>query len=295
MIKLFFDTDSELTLDLAKEVGIENNAIRFPYSIDGEMYYADLGQTYDPNWFFGKIKDGATPTTSALNGEEFKTYFEPEFEKGNEVLYVSFGTNFSATFGMMDKAIEELKVKYPKLKFTRYDTKAISLGTGILVLEAAKYLNEGKTTSQIIKLLDQLSPYLNMEFVADNLMYLKRGGRLTSGKAIMGTILQMKPIIKLTDAGKLESFQTVQGKTKAVRMIVDNAISNADASYGASLFILHADVKDEATRYKEMIKAARPDLKVTMLDVGPVIGSHCGLGTIGLCYLSKVARPEGKY
>ena len=72
MIKLFFDTDSEINLELAKEVGIENNAIRFPYTLDDEVYYADLGQTYDPNWFFSKLRSGSLPTTSALNGEEFK-------------------------------------------------------------------------------------------------------------------------------------------------------------------------------------------------------------------------------
>jgi DegV family protein with EDD domain len=295
MIKLFFDTDSEINLELAKEVGIENNAIRFPYTLDDEVYYADLGQTYDPNWFFSKLRSGSLPTTSALNGEEFKDYFEPEFKKGNEILYVSFGTNFSATFNMMDQAITELKVKYPNLKFTRYDTKAISLGTGILVLQAAKLLNKGKTTQQIVKKLDEIAPFVNMEFVVDDLMYLKKGGRLTAGKAIMGTILQMKPIIKLTEAGKLEPFKSVQGKTKAVRTIVDDAILNADENADSPLFILHGDCLEEVRRYTAMIKEKRPDLNVIQLDIGPVIGTHCGPSTIGLAYIGRTKKPQGKY
>ncbi|HQC54219.1 MAG TPA: DegV family protein [Clostridia bacterium] len=295
MIKLFFDTDSELTFELAKKVGIENNVIRFPYTLDGEIYYADLGQTYDPSWFFGKVRAGSIPTTSALNGEEFKEYFEPEFKNGNEVLYVSFGTNFSATFSMMDQAINELKIKYPNLKFTRYDTKAISLGTGILVLQAAKLLNKGKTTQQIIKKLDEIAPFVHMEFVVDDLLFLKRGGRLTTGKAIMGTILQLKPIIKLTEAGKLEPFQSVQGKAKARQIIVDNAIQNADGNADSPVFILHGDCLEEVSRYTSLIKNKRPDLDVVQLDIGPVIGTHCGPGTIGLCYVAKNKKPQGKY
>lgn len=291
MISFFYDTDSELNLALAKEYGIENNAIRFPYSICNETFYADLGQTFDKTWFYGKINEGNVPTTSALNSEEFREYFEPEFEKGNEVFYVSFGTKFSAAFSMMDQAIEDLKKKYPKLKFTRYDTKAISMGTGLLVITAAKALSEGKSVNEVCKILDKLTPFINISLVVDDLSFLKRGGRLSAGKAFLGGILQLKPVIKLTKAGTLEPFQSISGKNKALKTIVQDAIENAKINSELPVIIMNANSLDDALHIETMIKHSRPDVKIIQMDVGPVIGTHCGPGSIGLCFLGN-ERPE---
>jgi DegV family protein with EDD domain len=291
MISFFYDTDSEINLEIAKEYGIENNAIRFPYSICGETFYADLGQTFDKKWFYSKINEGNVPTTSALNSEEFREYFEPEFEKGNEVFYVSFGTKFSAAFSMMDKTIEELKKKYPKLKFTRYDTKAISMGTGLLVISAAKALSEGKTVPEVIKLLDQLTPFINASLVVDDLSFLKRGGRLSAGKAFLGGILQLKPVIKLTKAGTLEPFQSISGKNKALKTVTQEAIENAKVNSELPFIIMNANCPEDALHIETVIRQSRPDLKIIQVDVGPVIGTHCGPGSIGLCFLGN-ERPE---
>lgn len=291
MISFFYDTDSELSFEIAQKYGIENNAIRFPYTLCGENFYADLGQTFDSNWFYGKINEGHVPTTSALNIEEFKEYFEPEFAKGNEVFYVSFGTKFSAAFEMMDRAIEELRQKFPNLKFTRYDTKAISMATGLLVIEAAKALNNGKSTQEIVKLLDELTPKINISIVVDDLNFLKRGGRLSAGKAFIGGILQLKPIIKLTKAGSLEPFQSISGRNKALKIITQELIENIQKESHIPLVIMNANCTEDAKHVGEIIAQARPDIEILQMNVGPVIGTHCGPSAIGFCYLGN-ERPE---
>jgi DegV family protein with EDD domain len=294
MISFFYDTDSEVDLALATKYGIENNAIRFPYSICGETYYADLGQTFDQTWFYNKINEGFVPTTSALNGEEFKEYFEPEFAKGNEVYYVSFGTKFSAAFSMMDKAIEELKVKYPDLKFTRYDTKAISMATGLLVVAAAKALSQGKTTKEVSKILDELSPKINISLIVDDLNFLKRSGRLSAGKAFMGGILQLKPIIKLTNLGTLEPFQSISGRNKALKLMTQEIIESVKTKSELPLIIMNANCKDEALHISSIIANARPDIEILNMNVGPVIGTHCGPSSIGFCYLGNERPASNK-
>ena len=205
MIHFFYDADSEMSLETAVKYGIDNRDyfIKMPYSISGENYYCDLLTTEVSSEFFKKVRAGEMPSTSALNSEEYKRIFEPAFSEGGEILYVSFSSAMSATFDHLEVALKELKRKYPDVMFTRYDSKAISMGAGLAVLAAAKCLQSGKSVAETVRHLDELVPRINITIVADDLNYLKRGGRLTAVKALLGTVLQIQPIIKLTTAGTL--------------------------------------------------------------------------------------------
>lgn len=288
MSVLFIDTDSELPYSKCKEAGI-TNIIKMPYSISGEQYYDDLGQSdYVAKDFFNKIREGNMPTTSGLNAEEYKEYFEPYFAKNEDILYVSFSTEMSSTFNYLDIAIKELTQKYPKAKFRRFDTRCISLLTGLPCYFAGKMHSQGKSNDEIIGFLEEMCPKMKTMFSPDDLHHLKRGGRLSGVRAALGTLLQVKPIIKMKD-GKLYSASKVNGRKKALNYIADETIANVRETDKYPIIIMDADCKEEAKFISERISAALPDAEIWSVDVGPVTGSHCGPGTIATVF---VGEPE---
>ena len=293
MIHFFYDADSEMSLETAVKYGIDNRDyfIKMPYSIAGENYYCDLLTTEVSSDFFKKVRAGEMPSTSALNSEEYKRIFEPAFSEGGEILYVSFSSAMSATFDHLEVALKELKRKYPDVMFTRYDSKAISMGAGLAVLAAAKCLQSGKSVAETVRHLDELVPRINITIVADDLNYLKRGGRLTAVKALLGTVLQIKPIIKLTTAGTLIPTMNVSGRNKALMTIVNEIAARASEADDLPIFIMHGDCLAEGERVRDKLQSMLPKAKIVLQEVGPVIGSHCGPGTIGICFIDG-ARPE---
>ena len=275
MIHFFYDADSEMNLVKAREYGIDNEKyfIKMPYSICGENHPCELITPELSKDFFDKVRAGNMPSTSALNSEEYKEIFEPAFKEGGEILYVSFSSAMSATFDHLEVALKDLKSRYPDVKFTRYDTKAISMGTGIAVIAAAKYIQSGKSVAETVAMLDELVPHINITIVADDLNYLKRGGRLTAVKALFGTT------------------SSVAGRNKALMTVVSEIANGAQRLDEYPVVIMNADCRAEAERVADRIKAQLPSADVWICDVGPVIGTHCGPGTIGICYVGA-ERPE---
>ena len=284
MTAFFCDTNCELNYKTAAELGIRN-VIRMPYTICDKEYFYDLGEHYDAKWFFNLVREGNVPITSALNAEDYKTYFEPYYQKGEDIFYVSFSSEMSGTFNYMEMAIKELSQKYPGVKFTRYDTRAISMAAGIQVAAAAKLFNEGKSVEEIVAFLDNLSSRVNAFVVVDDLNHLKRGGRITAVKAAIGSVLQLKPVIKLTQQGKLSPVATVRGRNQALKSIVDETIATATDLDKYPIVILNGDCKEEAVRVADRIRAALPGAEILHYDIGPVIGTHCGPGTIAICFV----------
>lgn len=284
MAVLFCDTNCELMFDKAKELGL-TNIIRMPYTICGEEYYYDLGENYDPKKFFDLVRAGNMPITSGLNAENYKDYFRPFFEKNEEILYVSFSSQLSGTFAYMDTAVKELQAEFPEAKFTRFDTKGISMCAGLAVYAAAKLFNEGKSVAEITEFLDEFIYRCNAIFTPDDLQHLKRGGRLSSVQAFFGTLLQVKPIIRVTAEGKLAATQKVNGRLKALHFVADDTIAHYDRESGYPIVILEADCAADADKVIERIKAAHPNAEIWRQSVGPVIGTHCGPGTLGICYV----------
>ena len=283
MSVVFIDTNCELNYKKAKELGL--NVIRMPYTICDQEYFFDLGEHYDPHKFFTLEREGNMPITSGLNAENYKEYFEPFFAKNEDILYISFSSKLSGTFAYMETAIAELKEKYPKAKFQRFDTKSISMGAGIAVYFAGKLYKEGKSNEEIVAFLEKFILRTNTIFSPSDLFYLKRGGRLSAAAATVGTMLQLKPIIRVDDEGKLFSAAKVQGRNKAISYIADDVIKNAREIDKYPIILLDADCKADSEKLQKKIREALPDAEIWVYDIGPVIGTHCGFDTIGACYI----------
>lgn len=284
MSVVFIDTNCELNYKTAYKLGL-TNVIRMPYTICNQEYFYDLGESYDAHKFFTLEREGNMPITSGLNAENYKEYFEPFFAKGEDILYISFSSKLSGTFAYLDTAIAELTAKYPKAKFRRFDTKSISLGAGIAVYYAGLLYKEGKTNDEIIAELTTFITRTNAIFSPNDLQYLKRGGRISSAAANLATMLQIKPIIRVDDEGKLVNTTKVQGRKKAINYIAEDVIKNARDLDKFPIIVLDADCKGDSEILQKKIKEGLPEANIWAYDIGPVIGTHCGYDTIAACYV----------
>lgn len=283
MSVMFCDSNCELWFDKAEELGLK--VISMPYTLKGEEYYYDLGKNTNFKAFYQAVREKNMPKTSALNEANYIEYFEPYFQKGEDILYISFSSQLSATFSFMQSAVQTLKEKYPKATFTWFDTKSISMGAGLQVYKGAKYLREGHTIPETVAFLESFRDKVSTIFMASDLNHLKRGGRLTSAAAFVGTLLSIKPIIMVNAEGKLVVKSKELGAKKAFATMVQEVIHKADISY--PVVILNADDEEHASQVSQMITEKLPEIKIWQQPVGPVIGTHCGPDTIGIVYVKK--------
>ncbi|MDR2046672.1 MAG: DegV family protein [Clostridiales bacterium] len=284
MAVMFCDTNCELWFDKAKALDLK--VIRMPYTIDGKEYFYDLGENTDFKKFYADVRSGKLPSTSALNEENYREYFEPYFKKGEDILYVSFSDQMSATFTFMDKAVDALRIDYPGVRFVRFDTKGVSMTAGIQVYLAKKYFDSGKTIDETVEYLKGLTGHIAAEFVVDDLKHLKRGGRISGFQTVIGTLLSFKPIVKINDEGKIVNTTKVNGRVKAISYLVEQIKTRGLDADKYPVVIAHADCEDDAERLAERVRAAleKPDLDIWIQPVGPVIGTHCGQGTLALIF-----------
>lgn len=284
MSVIICDSDSELWYERADEVGVQ--VIKMPYIVDGEEFLYNLGRDEDSKEFFDKMRKGSRVSTAALNSENYREIFEPLFEAGEEILYIAFSSKMSGTFNYLDVTIKELQEKYPNAKYTRFDTLNISWGTGIQVYLAAKYFNEGHTIDETVKYLEKMRDRVGVCFSVDNLEYLKRGGRISPVAAAFGNLLQLKPVLKVSD-GSLCVASKEKGKKKAINYMLNTLFEN-ELDENAPIVVLHADIEEEGKFMVEKIKEKYGDKKeIFFYSVGPIVGAHCGPGTVGVIYVKK--------
>ena len=284
MSKLFFDTDCELWYTMLPEMDCE--LFKMPYTINGKEYFYDMGEHTDFDAFYKAVRAGAMPITSALNAQIYTEILEPYFAKGEDMLYISFSSKMSGTFNHLDVALKSLREKYPAARFRRFDTKQISWGGGIQAYYAAKYFKEGHTLDEVYEFLEKNINSFTEYFAVDDLGHLKRGGRISAAAAAFGTLFSVKPILFVNNNGELQVSAKVNGSNKAISTLAEKV-----DMYGAELdkypiYVLDADNKEAGDKLAAKILAAHPEAKIERYPIGPVIGTHCGPGTIGVIFRS---------
>ncbi len=280
---LLIDADGELWYTRQEELGVE--CISMPYTYNNEEYYYDLGKNTDLKKFYQAIRDGAVPKTMALNPQEYYEIIEKHYAVGNDVLYVSFSHAMSGTFNHLDTALGMLAEKYPERKCTIFDTNSISLGAGIQMEYAAELKNKGASDEEILAFLNDFTNRVAIYFMVDDLNHLKRGGRLSAFSAFAGTLLSLKPILTVDGDGKLSVLEKIVGKKKAIRSIADKVVQTLTGTE-YTVYVLDADCEADGDMLADLIKQGRPDAKIVRQTVGPVIGAHCGPGTIGAIFVA---------
>lgn len=283
MYQLFCDSNCELWHTEAKALGLR--VIRMPYVLDGEEFYYDLGENTDFKHFYDRMRAGAVPTTSAINEQNYIDYFEPVLREGQDIYYITFSHKLSATFESMDRAVAALKEKYPDREIRTFDTKSISLGAGFQVRLAAEKYNAGATMDELDAFLEEVRDHTVVYFVVDDLVYLKRGGRISALTAAFGKMLGIKPMISVMPDGSLQSVGKVKGSKRVfaefVRIMREHKCNVKDYR----IEVLQADCPETGDAFVQTLRQEfGEDIKVDYQVVGPVIAAHCGPGTLGLIF-----------
>ena len=284
------DSDSDLPFSYVDELDL--SMVYMPYIINGKEYMDDLGRAGGQKEYFDNMRAGAAPSTSLLPMGAYLDIFEPILAEGKDILFIAFSSQLSGTMNNARSAAEELLEKYPERKILIVDTLSISAPQSILVLKAHELYRQGKPMEEVAQWVEENKLRAQAWFTVDDLKYLRRGGRISAVAAVAGTLLDLKPIITENCEGRLVSADKVRGRKSALRLLADKAAENIDDPANAMPVIMHADAPEDAMRLEKLLRERVPELtEIQTWYVGPVIGAHCGPGTVAVCYFSK-KRPQ---
>lgn len=287
MLVLFTDTDTDITLKQAKEYGY--HLISMPYSIESsEVYPYEDFEEFDAHSFYDTLRDGVLPKTSGISIENYRKYFEPHFENGDDILYVHFSRAMTATFNAMDIAVKELLEKYPERKFYTIDTKAITILSLNIVLEVGEMYKAGKTVDEILDWAKTEVDKFAVYFFADDLKFFKASGRVSGLAGTMGTLLGIRPIIYMSQEGKMVNIGKEKGRAKALARLIKYVEELGEDIKDHRVIVGHTDAPElveEAVRFLK--EKFGDDLPIMICDVNPTAGSHCGPSTVGICFHAK--------
>lgn len=286
MVKIFTDTDTDITLEDAKYYGFK--LISMPYYIDDmEVYPYEDFDIFNYREFYELLRKGVVPKTSAISPLKYIDYFENEFKNGNDILYIHFSRAMSGTFNAMDLAYEELKEKYPKRKLYTIDTKGITILSNIIVKEIGDMYLKGATIDEIMKWANNEIDHFATYFFADNLNFFKKSGRVSNITGTMGNLIGVKPIIYMDENGTMTNIGKERGRQKALKKLVEYVDLLGKDIYSHRIVIGHTDAIDLANKLGEMlINKYGENLKIEYVVVNPTAGSHCGPDTVGVAFYS---------
>ncbi|MDD4815702.1 MAG: DegV family protein [Clostridia bacterium] len=286
MSKFFCDSNSELWYTKADELGLK--VIGMPYTLDDIEKDYDLGRNTDFDYFYNRIKKGGIAKTQALNVQNYLDYFEPVLKNGDDIIYVHFSNQMSGTFEYMKQAIAILKEKYPERTIKYVDTLLISVGEALEVYEAGKMWKNGATDDEIIKFIEDYRQNYAVYFLVDDLGHLKRGGRLSASSFIVGTVLNIKPILKMDEIGKIVKHGVASGKKKGIKELA-NIVKNTGLELDKHpIIIAHAQAEELANELKKiLLEEIDKNLDIWVQPIGPTVGTHCGPGSIGVTFYAK--------
>lgn len=279
------DSNSELPLEIAKKAAIP--FVHMPYTLDGVEYAYDLGEHTDFPAFFQKMRNGLVPTTSTYPPQFYYDFIKPYLDEGKDVLFVSFSSKLSKAYEFLSAGIDMLKEEYPDKHIEAVDSKSISGGLAILMIGVLELYDSGASMDECISWLDENIPKTNQWFTVDDLNHLKRGGRLPAATAVVGTMLKIKPIININDEGSIVPCEKVTGRKKSIKRLARLTIEKAVDPENSSCVILHADCIEEANTMKELIEKEINFKQIYVQYIGPVIGTHAGPNTLGVCFLGN--------
>lgn len=291
MLTLFADTDCDITPAVAKKYGCK--LISMPFAIDGREIrpYEDNAEfgndpsEFDIHAFYNKLREGTLPTTSALTEQAYDNYFRPEFEAGNDILYVHFSAEMSCTFDVMEKALDRLRADFPERKFYSIDTKGIAIMGYIIISEVGKMLSCGVSVEEVLAWAEREVDHYAMYFFADDLKFFKRSGRVSGISATMGTLLGIRPIIYMSPEGKMISIGKERGRERAMEKLISYARELGDDVASHKVIVGHTDAPEFANELADMMRAEFGDaLDIEIVPTNPTAGSHCGPNGAGICF-----------
>jgi DegV family protein with EDD domain len=278
-MRIFTDT----ACDLPKSYYDEGKVTAFPLSVelDGEVY-KDVFEM-DGSTLYEAIKNGAQPKTSQVSPDTFMTTFEELVKSGEEGIYIAFTSELSGTYSTAKMIRDQVLETYPELKLTIIDTKCASLGQGLVVLEAVRLKEEGKTLEELAEAITAYAASMNHLFTVDDLNFLARGGRVSKTSAFLGGMLNIKPVLHVEE-GRLVPLEKIRGQKKAIKYMVDYVAEKGGDFSTKQIGICHSNDPELAATVQAALQERLNPASFYTVVIGSVIGSHVGLGTVGIFF-----------
>ena len=279
-------TDSSCDIDpkLLAEWNVKRISLTFHFK-DNEKEYTNDELPVDE--FYQRMRDGEVAVTSAPASGLFADAFKKELTNGLDILYIAFSSGLSNTFNSARLAADELREQYPERSIVIIDSLSASAGFGMLVYLAAARKKEGASLEENAAFIRETIPHQCHWFTVDDLVYLKRGGRISSTVALVGGVLRVKPLLHMDDEGHLIKIDTARGRKQSIRAMADKYGELAIEPGAGPVFISHGDCLADAEYLAKILKE-RYGAEVSLITyVGSVIGAHSGPGTLALFFLGK--------
>lgn len=279
-----FDIITDSGSDMSKEYFQEHGVacVKLGFTMNNINYEGEGGEKISEKEFYQKLRGGAMPTTYQVTGEMAKTHIEKSLQKGRDVLVLAFSSGLSGTAGSFFVAARELSAQYKERKIFVVDSLCASMGQGLLLHYVLKKADGGATIEETAQYAEDLKLHICHHFTVDNLFHLKRGGRVSSATAIVGSILKIKPVMHVDNNGKLVAIGKAMGRKKSLHALVGNLLESADMDETDPIFISHGDCIEDVEYVKALLKEKLPNVEIIVNYVGPVIGTHSGCGTVAL-------------
>jgi DegV family protein with EDD domain len=288
MQKWIIATDSCADLTAAQVESMKLAVIPLSVEMDGKTYFHHPDEReLSVADFYTKLRDKVVATTSLINVGEFMQFFGDLLEKNLDVLYIGFSSGLSGTYQSAQIALKELKDQYPDRKILTVDSLCASMGQGLLVWHAWNQKQTGKTMEETASWVENNKLHVCHLFTVDDLGTLKRGGRLSESAAFLGTLLKVKPILHVTNAGKLVALQKARGRKSSLSTMVELMGERITEPRQQTVFISHGDCLEEAEQVGQMIASQFQVQTIVYNTIGPIIGAHSGPGTIAVFFLGN--------
>ena len=290
---LMTDSCVDLPDEIAKNMGLIVQPLSVRVNETDYTNYLD-GREISPEDFYKLVDQRAKTQTSQVTLMQFVETMEPYLIEGKDILYIAFSSALSGTYSSAVQAKLELEERYPNNNIVIIDSTCASLGQGLLVTYAYSLKDKGESIHNVAKWVEENKIRISHLFTVDDLHHLKRGGRLSSMKAFIGTIIRVKPLLHVNSEGKLTVFGKAKGRRSSIEALVERIVSTIDKQKEQMVYISHANAYEDALLLKEMIKEKLNIDNVLINFIGPVIGSHTGSGTIAVFYLGtdRIENPE---
>lgn len=285
-LKIITDSACDLPKSVTEEYGIE--VIPTPVLIEETDYFD--GETIHPKEFYEILREGKKISTYHINAFMFREAFEKYAKEKDDLIYICFSTGIAGTFNAANQAKSELLEDYPDFDLTIIDSKCASIGFGLVVLYTAMLYKRGLGKEELIRSIQYHIEHMNHVFTVDTLEYLLKGGRISKSSAVMGSMLNIKPIIIVNEAGELKSVEKIRGRKRSIQRIVDYVGEHSKNPDKQMIGLVHGDDAETADMVKKMLHDRYGVTQVIDNNVGCAIGAHTGPGIIGITFLDEVSK-----
>ena len=279
---IYTDSACDLSLDTLKEWGVGSCDMTFMFD---DFHIECSNSEVNIPAFYRKMREGGIAKTAAINSETFRVEFEDVLQQGKDLLYIGFSSALSSTYNAARVAACGLRTQYPDRKILTVDSLSASAGQALLLYLTLEQKRAGATIEQAARYAEEMRAHICHWVTVEDLVYLKRGGRIGAGAAMIGGMLGIKPLLYVNDEGRLVSGGKVRGRKRALEAMVEKYGEQTLQRSDGTVFISHADCKDEAHWLAERLRCRYNASVKIVTDIGPVVGAHGGPGTLALFFV----------